>query len=62
MTSSSEDPVFVGLDQKFDKVLAEMKPHVLKLPHKTGRYGVSFILFLTVYIYLNVIMHGSFGF
>ncbi|XP_056023139.1 centrosomal protein of 112 kDa-like isoform X2 [Ostrea edulis] len=37
MTSSSEDPVFVGLDQKFDKVLAEMKPHVLKLPHKTDR-------------------------
>ncbi|XP_062621540.1 centrosomal protein of 112 kDa-like isoform X3 [Saccostrea cucullata] len=37
MTSSSEDPIFVGLDQKFDKVLADMKPHVLKLPHKTDR-------------------------
>ncbi|XP_065942941.1 centrosomal protein of 112 kDa isoform X4 [Magallana gigas] len=35
--SSSEDPIFVGLDQKFDKVLADMKPHVLKLPHKTDR-------------------------
>lgn len=35
--SSSEDPIFVGLDQKFDKVLADMKPHVLKLPHKTGK-------------------------
>lgn len=51
MTSSSEDPVFVGLDQKFDKVLAEMKPHVLKLPHKTGRYGVSFnTVFNGIYI------------
>ena len=36
MTSTSDDPIFVGLDQKFDKVLADMKPHVLKLPHKTG--------------------------
>lgn len=27
----------MGLDQKFDKVLADMKPHVLKLPHKTDR-------------------------
>jgi hypothetical protein len=32
----SEDPVYVSLDQKFDKVLADMKPYVLKLPHKTG--------------------------
>ncbi|XP_078313644.1 centrosomal protein of 112 kDa-like isoform X4 [Crassostrea virginica] len=37
MTSTSDDPIFVGLDQKFDKVLADMKPHVLKLPHKTDR-------------------------
>ncbi|VDI42946.1 centrosomal protein CEP112, partial [Mytilus galloprovincialis] len=33
----SEDPVYVSLDQKFDKVLADMKPYVLKLPHKTDR-------------------------
>lgn len=32
----SEDPVYVSLDQKFDKILADMKPYVLKLPHKTG--------------------------
>ncbi|XP_033734021.1 centrosomal protein of 112 kDa-like isoform X2 [Pecten maximus] len=38
MTASmSSDPVYLGLDQKFDKVLADMKPHVLKLPHKTDR-------------------------
>ncbi|XP_069117360.1 centrosomal protein of 112 kDa-like isoform X3 [Argopecten irradians] len=35
--SMSTDPVYLGLDQKFDKVLADMKPHVLKLPHKTDR-------------------------
>ncbi|XP_063427729.1 centrosomal protein of 112 kDa-like isoform X3 [Mytilus trossulus] len=33
----SEDPVYVSLDQKFDKVLADMKPYVLKLPHKTDQ-------------------------
>ena len=27
---------YLKLDQEFDKCLAEMKPHVLKLPHKTG--------------------------
>lgn len=32
----TEDPVYVSLDQKFDKALADMKPYVLKLPHKTG--------------------------
>ncbi|KAK3093597.1 hypothetical protein FSP39_017877 [Pinctada imbricata] len=34
---STDDPIFIGLDQKFDKLLADMKPHVLKLPHKTDR-------------------------
>lgn len=38
----SEDPVYVSLDQKFDKVLADMKPYVLKLPHKTGNINVDF--------------------
>ncbi|XP_021353692.1 centrosomal protein of 112 kDa-like isoform X2 [Mizuhopecten yessoensis] len=36
-TTMAGDPVYLGLDQKFDKVLADMKPHVLKLPHKSDR-------------------------
>lgn len=30
------DSGYMKLDQEFDRYLAEMKPHVLKLPHKTG--------------------------
>jgi hypothetical protein len=30
------DSGYLKLDQEFDRYLAEMKPHVLKLPHKTG--------------------------
>ena len=31
---------YLKLDQEFDKCLAEMKPHVLKLPHKTGEQTI----------------------
>ncbi|XP_053390838.1 centrosomal protein of 112 kDa-like isoform X2 [Mercenaria mercenaria] len=31
------DSGYLKLDQEFDRYLAEMKPHVLKLPHKTDR-------------------------
>ncbi|KAL4239252.1 hypothetical protein ACF0H5_000069 [Mactra antiquata] len=33
----SSDTGYLKLDQEFDRYLAEMKPHVLKLPHKTDR-------------------------
>lgn len=45
---STDDPVYIGLDQKFDKVLADMKPHVLRLPHKTGELYCLSTLFLNV--------------
>ena len=35
-TMESHVTNYLKLDQEFDKCLAEMKPHVLKLPHKTG--------------------------
>lgn len=42
------DSGYMKLDQEFDRHLAEMKPHVLKLPHKTGnkdgnRSGINLI-------------------
>ncbi|XP_052261816.1 centrosomal protein of 112 kDa-like isoform X1 [Dreissena polymorpha] len=33
----SHETGYLKLDQEFDRYLAEMKPHVLKLPHKTDR-------------------------
>ncbi|XP_052772842.1 centrosomal protein of 112 kDa-like isoform X2 [Mya arenaria] len=33
----SHESGYLKLDQEFDRYLAEMKPHVLKLPHKTDR-------------------------
>ena len=33
----SHETGYLKLDQEFDRYLAEMKPHVLKLPHKTGK-------------------------
>ena len=36
---------YLKLDQEFDKCLAEMKPHVLKLPHKTGEMIQDFPAF-----------------
>ncbi|KAL3875698.1 hypothetical protein ACJMK2_033626, partial [Sinanodonta woodiana] len=33
----SQEATYLRLDQEFDRYLAEMKPHVLKLPHKTDR-------------------------
>ena len=33
----THDTGYLKLDQEFDRCLAEMKPHVLKLPHKTGK-------------------------
>lgn len=32
-----EDFIFVGLDQKFDKVLVDMKLYVFKLFYKIGK-------------------------
>ncbi|KAL5018706.1 hypothetical protein ScPMuIL_004428 [Solemya velum] len=35
--AATTESYFIQLDQEFDKYLADMKPHVLKLPHKTDR-------------------------
>ena len=45
------DSGYLKLDQEFDRYLAEMKPHVLKLPHKTGTN-----IYLTTYYY-NIVTY-----
>ena len=39
--SESSEEMVRRLDAEFDKMLAEMKPHVMRLPHKTGEIRSS---------------------
>ena len=55
----SHDTGYLKLDQEFDRCLAEMKPHVLKLPHKTGILKQASNIFLSPKIALTVKPAGS---
>ena len=36
MTMDDPDQTVSRLDSEFDQLLADMKPHVMMLPHKSG--------------------------
>lgn len=38
-------PESTRLDTEFDQVLVEMKPHVLRLPHKSGQQSFIHLMF-----------------
>ena len=47
----AHDSGYLKLDQEFDRLLAEMKPHVLKLPHKTGLFSKKAAILVLTYNY-----------